>query len=184
MDKNKNKKKRHLTTEFMTFTTCISCLCLPFVRTHLLGWRSFSYAAPSVWNCLPCQVRSSNTLTSCKSALKCLLFKLSYWRCACVCVHVCVCVWVHECVRVYVCMCVCECVCMNVCACACMCVCMCACVCMNVCACVRACVRACICGCVCVCTRVCVHACICVCVCVCMRVCVCVCVCLCVWPLG
>ena len=34
------------------------------VCTHLLGQRSFYYAARSVWNSLPFQIRSSNTLTS------------------------------------------------------------------------------------------------------------------------
>ena len=37
-----------------------SILCLPFVCTQSLGQRSFSYAALSVWNSLPCEVRSSN----------------------------------------------------------------------------------------------------------------------------
>ena len=48
--------------------------------THSLGQRSFPYAAPSDQNCLPCKVRSSNTL----AALKSYFFKLSY----CVCVYV------------------------------------------------------------------------------------------------
>ena len=39
-----------------------SFLCLPSVCIQLLGQRSFSYAAPSVWNSLPCKVKSSNTL--------------------------------------------------------------------------------------------------------------------------
>ena len=30
-----------------------SILCIPTVRTHSLGQRSFSYAAPTVWNTLP-----------------------------------------------------------------------------------------------------------------------------------
>ena len=55
-----------------------SILCLPSVRRHSLGQRSFSYAAPSVWNSLPCKVRSSNTPTAFKSPLKSHLFKLSY----------------------------------------------------------------------------------------------------------
>ena len=39
-----------------------SILCLPSVRTHWLGQGSPSYAAPSVWNILPNEIRSSNTL--------------------------------------------------------------------------------------------------------------------------
>ena len=42
--------------------TCI--LCLPSVCTHSLGQRSFSYAAPSIWNSLPYRARPSRTLTS------------------------------------------------------------------------------------------------------------------------
>ena len=30
-----------------------SILCIPTVRTHSIGQRSFSYAAPTVWNTLP-----------------------------------------------------------------------------------------------------------------------------------
>ena len=33
-------------------------------QRHSLGCRSFSYAALSVWNSLPCKVRLSNTVTS------------------------------------------------------------------------------------------------------------------------
>ena len=54
-------------------------LRLSSVHAQLLGQRSFSYAAPSVWNSLPSKVRSSNIFTSFKSTLKSHLFKLSYW---------------------------------------------------------------------------------------------------------
>ena len=64
-----------------------SILCLPSVHTHSLGQRSFSYDTSSVWNSLPWQVRSSNTLASYKSSLKSNLFKLSYWLCVCACMH-------------------------------------------------------------------------------------------------
>ena len=47
-----------------------SILCIPTVRTHSLGQRSFSYAAPAVWNTLPYEIRSSNTTSSFKSSLK------------------------------------------------------------------------------------------------------------------
>ena len=63
-------------------------LRLPSVSTHSFCQRSFSYAAQSVWNSLPCQIRSSNTLTSFKSSLKSHLFKL-LTMCVCVLAKVC-----------------------------------------------------------------------------------------------
>ena len=53
-----------------------SILCLPSVCMHSLGQRPFSCAAPSVWNSLPCKVRSSSTLPSFALSLKPHLFKL------------------------------------------------------------------------------------------------------------
>ena len=58
-----------------------SILCIPTVRTHSLGQRSFSCAAPTVWNTLPYEIRSSNTISSFKSSLKTYLFQQSYWLC-------------------------------------------------------------------------------------------------------
>ena len=60
-----------------------SILCLPSVRTHWLGQRSFAAAAAaaaalSVCSSLPCTVSSSSTLTSLKSSLKSHRFRLSY----------------------------------------------------------------------------------------------------------
>ena len=63
-------------------------LRLPSVSTHSFCQRSFSYAAQSVWNSLPCKTRSSNTLTSFKSHL----FKLHNWLCVCARARVCMCV--------------------------------------------------------------------------------------------
>ena len=54
-------------------------LCIPTVSTHSLGQRSFSYAAPAVWNILPYEIRSSNTISSFKRSLKSYLFQQSYW---------------------------------------------------------------------------------------------------------
>ena len=62
-------------------------LCIPSVRTHLLGQRSFSYAAPAVWNTLPYEIRSSNTISSFKSSLKTSSFFSSPTDCVCVCVR-------------------------------------------------------------------------------------------------
>ena len=49
-------------------------------RFNLLtyGGRSFTMAAPSVWNSLPLELRSCCSLSSFKSKLKTLLFKASY----------------------------------------------------------------------------------------------------------
>ena len=46
-----------------------SILCIPTIRIHSLGQRSFSYAAPAVWNTLPYEIRSSNTISSFKSQI-------------------------------------------------------------------------------------------------------------------
>ena len=75
----------------------ILLFCLPSVCMQLLGQRKFSYAAPSVWNSLPCKVTSSNTLTSFKSSWN---LTCSHYPIVCLCVRVCV----------YVCVCVCVCV--------------------------------------------------------------------------
>ena len=58
-----------------------SILCIPTVRTHWLGQRSFSHAVPAVWNTLPYKLRSSNTNSSFKSSLNTYLFQQSYWLC-------------------------------------------------------------------------------------------------------
>ena len=42
------------------------------------GGRSFTIAAPSVWNALPFELRSCNSLSSFKSKLKTWLFKIGY----------------------------------------------------------------------------------------------------------
>ena len=63
-------------------------LCLPSVRTHLLGQRSFSYAVTSISSSLHCKVRSSDKLRFFRSSLKSHLLKLSYWLhawCLCAC---------------------------------------------------------------------------------------------------
>ena len=74
-----------------------SILCLPVVCTHSLGQRSFSYAALSVWNSLPCEIIKH---TSLKSYLKSHLFRLSYWLHVCVCggggKHVCACMRIQK----------------------------------------------------------------------------------------
>ena len=54
-----------------------SILCIPTVRTHSLGQRSFSYAAPTVWKTLPYEIRSSNTISSFKLSLITYLFQQS-----------------------------------------------------------------------------------------------------------
>ena len=68
-------------TLFFWYFHSLSSLC---VCMHLLGQRSFSCAAPSIWNNLPFKVRLSSTPASFKSSFKSHLFKLSYWLCVCV----------------------------------------------------------------------------------------------------
>ena len=64
-------------------------LCLPSVHTRSCRQRSFSYAAPSVWNAFPYEIRSSNTLSSFKSSLE-PIFSSSPTGCVFVWVRVCV----------------------------------------------------------------------------------------------
>ena len=73
------------------FTNQPASFALPSVHMHLLGQRSFSHAALSVCNSLPCKSRSSKTLPSFKSSLKSHLFKLCYSVTMSVCMTVCVC---------------------------------------------------------------------------------------------
>ena len=47
----------------------------------MLGQRSFSYAALTVWNTLPYKIRSSNTISSFISSLIAYLFQQSCWLC-------------------------------------------------------------------------------------------------------
>lgn len=46
----------------------------PRVRLDLYGARSFSFAAPTVWNCLPLDLRKLSNVNSFSSALRTLLF--------------------------------------------------------------------------------------------------------------
>ena len=48
-------------------------LSVPRINS-VLGQRAFSYAAPSLWNSLPLEIRSSNSLSSFRSKLKTYLF--------------------------------------------------------------------------------------------------------------
>ena len=47
----------------------------PPTHTRTFGERSFSFAAPSIWNSLPLSIRSSDTESSFRSSLKTHLFK-------------------------------------------------------------------------------------------------------------
>ena len=55
-----------------------SVLRRPSVRTVSYGQRSFSYSAPSAWNSLPQQVRSSDKVSTFRSRTKTHLFRLAY----------------------------------------------------------------------------------------------------------
>ena len=50
-----------------------SLLQMP-VKVKTYGQRSFSYAAPHLWNSLPEEIKNSNTIDSFKSALKTFIF--------------------------------------------------------------------------------------------------------------
>ena len=50
----------------------------PSVRTVSYGQRSFAYSAPSAWNALPQQVRSSDSVSTFRSRTKTHLFRLAY----------------------------------------------------------------------------------------------------------
>ena len=55
-----------------------SVLHRPSVRTVSYGQRSFAYSAPSAWNALPQQVRSSDSVSTFRSRTKTHLFRLAY----------------------------------------------------------------------------------------------------------
>ena len=57
----------------LKFISITSILCLPSKCTHSFGQRSFSYDALSVWNSLPCKVRSSKSGPSLKSPLQAIV---------------------------------------------------------------------------------------------------------------
>ena len=71
---------QHITTRSSTRSLRSSSaplLHVPFRRTYF-GKRSFSTAAPSVWNSLPVSVQNCDTLTLFKSRLKAHLFSSVY----------------------------------------------------------------------------------------------------------
>ena len=49
-------------------------LCTPIFKTKTYGERSFAYQGPATWNALPLHLRTKNTLTAFKTALKTHLF--------------------------------------------------------------------------------------------------------------
>ena len=53
-------------------------LVVPNARTVMFGNRSFSHAAPTLWNALPIHIRSATTLGAFKSLLKTHFFLLNY----------------------------------------------------------------------------------------------------------
>ena len=55
-----------------------SVLRRPSVRTVSYGQRSFAYSAPSAWNALHQQVRSSDSVSTFRSRTKTHLFRLAY----------------------------------------------------------------------------------------------------------
>ena len=56
-------------------------LCIPKLQTKTFGHRSFSFAAPTIWNSLPSELRHTNSSKKFKLALKCHLFlKFCTWH--------------------------------------------------------------------------------------------------------
>ena len=55
-----------------------SLFCVPQTMTRSYGERSFSYAAPVLWNNLPEHVRNIDTYERFKTSLKTHLFNTSY----------------------------------------------------------------------------------------------------------
>ena len=64
---------RHLRSSTDTRT-----LKIPNVRTKSYGHRSFSYAAPLVWNSLPRDIRHIDSTSTFRTALKTHLFRISF----------------------------------------------------------------------------------------------------------
>ena len=53
-------------------------LCIPKLRTKTFGHRSFSFAAPTIWNSLPSELRHTDSIQKFKLALKTHLFTKFY----------------------------------------------------------------------------------------------------------
>ena len=53
-------------------------LCIPKLRTKSFGHRSFSFAAPTIWNSLPSELRHTDSIQKFKLALKTHLFGKFY----------------------------------------------------------------------------------------------------------
>ena len=48
--------------------------CIPKLRTNTFGHRSYSFAAPTIWNSLPTELRHTDSIHKFKSALKLSFF--------------------------------------------------------------------------------------------------------------
>ena len=94
------------------FSSHSRILRIPPIETKTFGHRSFSYAAPSVWNSLPREIRHIRSATAFKTSLKTHLFKSYFCRLNLYSLHlflwitsfdllcgVCLCVWVCVCER-------------------------------------------------------------------------------------
>ena len=58
--------------------TSTNLLCIPRIRLEKYGARSFSHAAPTLWNKLPEDIRAINSMSLFRSRLKTHLFKIAY----------------------------------------------------------------------------------------------------------
>ena len=68
----------HQSNTYMLHTTSFSPLVLPSFNKKSNGFRTFSYAAPLLWNHLPDTVRSASTYMSFKRNLKTYLFNQAF----------------------------------------------------------------------------------------------------------
>ena len=54
----------------LRFSSDNRILCIPNLRTKTFGHRSFSFAAPTIWNLMPTEQRHTDSILKFKSALK------------------------------------------------------------------------------------------------------------------
>ena len=102
----------YLSASFCTYQTSRTLrssneklLKIPKRNLKSVGYRSFSFIAPTVWNSLPASLRNLPTLSDFKAQLKTFLFQQAFHKsrrtimCVCVCVCklcLCLCAYLRE----------------------------------------------------------------------------------------
>jgi len=69
----------HDTQQHVVTAIAASSTTASFFQTNVFGKRSFSTAAPSIWNSLPTSVLHCNSLTSFKARLESLSVLFCFW---------------------------------------------------------------------------------------------------------